>query len=79
MGLVAVLKRLALRLFGREQTVACSCCGAGIRRSDFDEGRAAVVARVRYCPRCVQDVVRRKAGGVILESSSSSIHGPLLG
>lgn len=79
MGLVAVLKRLALRLLGREQKVPCSCCGAAIRQSDFDDGLAAVVARVRYCPRCVQEVVRRNTGGIVLESSSSSIHGPLLG
>jgi hypothetical protein len=78
MGLVDVLKRLARRLLGQEPKVPCSCCGAGIRQSDFDEGRAAVVARVRYCSRCVQEVVRRNAGGVLLESSSSSIHGPLV-
>ena len=79
MGFGSTLKRLWSRLFGGEETVPCTCCGAPIRRSDFDEGRAAVVARVRYCPKCVLDVIGRNAGGVVVETSSSSIHGPLVG
>lgn len=78
MGFGATLKRLFGRLFRREKTVPCTCCGAAIRASDFEEGRAAVVACVTYCPSCVQRVIGKHAGGVALDTSSSSIHGPLL-
>lgn len=79
MGLGAIFKRLFARFFRAEETVPCSCCQAPIRRSDFDEGRAAVVARVRYCPQCVKDVIGRNAGGGVLHASSSSIHGSRIG
>ena len=79
MGLGAILKRLLGRLFRSEEKLPCTCCGAAIRRADFDEGRAAVVARVRYCPKCVQSVIGRSRGGVALDASSSSVHGPMLG
>ena len=75
MGFADDLKRMLHRLFRREERVPCSCCGAPIRRSDFDEGRAAIVARVRYCPKCVHDVIARNAGRGVTGLSSSSFHG----
>jgi hypothetical protein len=74
MGFADALKRLINRILGRGETVPCSCCGAQISRSDFDEGRAAIVARVRYCPKCVLEVIGRNAGGGVTDRSSSSIH-----
>jgi hypothetical protein len=79
MGLGAILKRLFGRFFRGGETLPCTCCGASISRSDFEEGRAAVVARVRYCPKCVELVMGRSSGGVALDTSSSSLHGPMLG
>ncbi len=79
MGLGAILKRLIGRLFRRAKTVPCTCCGAAIHPSDFEEGRAATVACVTYCPKCVQKVIGKHAGGIMLDTSSSSIHGPMLG
>ena len=79
MGLGNVLKRLFRAIFSREKTFPCTCCGAKIRQSDFDEGRAAIVARVRYCPTCVQLVIGRSAPTLKVDTSSSSFHAPLPG
>ena len=42
------------------ETSTCDFCGAGIPKSDFEQGRAVVVLRKTYCRNCLDRAVRQK-------------------
>lgn len=65
-------------LLGRsEEGLPCALCHCAIPRSDFEKGRAVILARQPYCRGCVEEVTRRNtqrpdwASPIHLDSSST--------
>lgn len=51
------------RLLGRtDEGVPCALCHCAIPPSDFEKGRAVVIARQQYCRGCVEEITRRAGG-----------------
>jgi len=42
------------------ETSTCDFCGAGIPKSDFEQGHAVVVLKKTYCRKCLDRAVRQK-------------------
>ena len=66
------------RLIGRpEEGVPCALCHCAIPASDFNKGRAVILARQPYCRGCVEEVTLRSghrpewASPIDLDSSST--------
>lgn len=55
-----------------QKIVPCDFCGAAIQGWEFENGRAVVLLKRTYCPRCIDERIRKKRR----TSSSSSSHLP---
>jgi hypothetical protein len=63
------------RLLGRQEPgVPCALCHCAIPLSDFEKGRALVIARQQFCRGCVEEITRRNnaSPGIALDLGSSS-------
>ena len=48
------------RLLGRAETgVPCALCRCDVPLSDFEKGRAVIIARQHFCRGCVEEITRR--------------------
>ena len=80
MGLGRRWHRLLARLFGGGVAGDCDVCASTISRSDLERERAVILARQKFCKRCVDYVTDHPRRRLIrptghLESSTTAIFG----
>lgn len=68
MGLFDALRRW----WTMEGLPRCYSCKAGIRRRDFERGKALMIAREPYCRHCVKAFTSRSSSGSGALADSSS-------